>query len=127
MPGKYEPDIHHRRSIRLPCYDYSQDGWYFVTVCAQHHRCMFGNIVNDQMRLNEAGFMVRTWWQKVASKFPSVQTDEYIIMPNHLHGIVNIAGAARCGGHIIDNNNGSGQPHGKYGQPHGKDGQPTTR
>jgi len=97
MSGKYDPNIHHRRSVRLDGYDYSQDGWYSVTMCAQNHACMFGNIVNDQMRLNNAGLMVRTWWRKVGGKFPSVQTDGYIIMPNHFHGIVNIAGAAPCG------------------------------
>jgi len=95
MSGKYDPNVHHRRSIRLGWYDYSQDGWYFVTMCGQNHACMFGNIVNDQMRLNKAGFMVRTWWRKVGGKFPSVRTDEYIIMPNHFHGIVNIVGQLR--------------------------------
>ena len=119
MSGKYDPNIHHRHSIRLGCYDYSQDGWYFVTMCTQNHACMFGNIVNDQMQLNDAGVMVRTWWRKVGGKFPSVRTDEYIIMPNHFHGIVNIVGAAPCGRPIIGNNTASGQPHGKSGQPRG--------
>jgi len=97
MSGKYDSNIHHRRSIRLDGYDYSQDGWYSVTMCAQNHACMLGNILNDQMRLNNAGLMVRTWWRKVGGKFPSVQTDGYIIMPNHFHGIVNIVGAAPYG------------------------------
>ena len=113
MCGKYDPNMHHRRSIRLPWYDYSEDDWYFVTMCVQNHACMFGNILNDQMRLNNAGFMVRTWWRKVGGKFPSVQTDGYIIMPNHFHGIVNIVGAAPT------LNNTSGQPRDKSGQPHG--------
>ena len=73
--------------------------------------------MNDQMRLNKAGVMVGTWWRKVGGKFPSVQTDEYIIMPNHFHGIVNIVGAAPCGRPII--NNAYGQPRSKSGQPHG--------
>ncbi len=122
MSGKYEPNMHHRRSIRLPCYDYSQEGWYFVTICAQNQACMFGNIVNDQMRLNNAGLMVRTWWRKVGGKFPSVQTDGYIIMPNHFHGILNIAGAAPCG--RDSTNSASGQQLSKLGQPHDKSGQP---
>ena len=75
---------------------------------------MFGNILNDQMRLNNAGFMVRTWWRKVGGKFHSVQTDEYIIMPNHFHGIVNIVGSALCG-----RDSKLGQPRDKSGQPHG--------
>jgi len=58
---------------------------------------MFGEIVKDQIRLNNAGFMVEKWWQKVTNKFPSVQTDEYVVMPNHFHGIINIVGATPCG------------------------------
>jgi len=60
-PEKYDPNIHHRRSIRLPGYDYSQDGWYFITICTQNQKNMFGEIVKDQMRLNNAGSMVKTW------------------------------------------------------------------
>jgi len=97
MPEKYDPNIHHRRSIRIPSYDYSQEGWYFVTICTQNRKYMFGEIVKNQMRLNNAGFMVKTWWQKVTNKFPSVQTDEYVVMPNHFHGIINIVGATLCG------------------------------
>ena len=112
MHGKYNPDIHHRRSVRLSGYDYSQGGWYFVTICVQDRMCLFGNIVNEQMRLNNAGLMIKNWWQKVDSKFPSVQTDKYVVMPNHFHGIINIVGAAPCGRPIRDNNNNaSGQPH----------------
>ena len=112
MHGKYNHDIHHRRSVRLSGYDYSQGGWYFVTICVQDRMCMFGNIVNEQMRLNNAGLMIKTWWQKVGSKFPSVQTDKYVVMPNHFHGIINIVGAAPRGRPIPDNNNNaSGQPH----------------
>ncbi len=104
MPEKYDPSIHHRRSIRIPSYDYSQDGWYFVTICTQNRKDMFGTIVGAGqcacpiLELNNAGFMVKTWWQKVRNKFPSVQTDEYVVMPNHFHGIINIAvGATPCG------------------------------
>ena len=96
MPEKYDPNIHHRRSIRIPGYDYSQNGWHFVTICAQNRKYMFGEIVKDQMRLNNAGFMVKTWWQTVTNKFPSVQTDEYVVMPNHFHGIITV-GATPCG------------------------------
>jgi REP element-mobilizing transposase RayT len=110
MCGKYDPNIHNRRSIRLDGYDYSQEGWYSVTICVQGHVCMFGDIVNDQMRLNEAGFMVRTWWRKVGSKFPPVQTDRYIIMPNHFHGIVNVKGQPH--GVAPTMNNATGQPCG---------------
>ena len=116
MCGKYDSDIHHRRSIRLDGYDYSQDGWYSVTMCVQDRACMFGNIENDQMRLNEAGIMVRTWWRKVGGKFSSVQTDEYIIMPNHFHGIVNVKGQP----HGVAPTNGATEQHyDRSGQPRG--------
>ena len=58
----YDPDKHHRRSIRLPGYDYAQAGAYFVTVCTQDRRCLFGSVVNGDMSLNGAGHMVEKWW-----------------------------------------------------------------
>jgi len=76
MPEKYHPNIHHRRSIRLTGQDYSKDGLYFVTICTQNRMYMFGDIVNDEMRLNNAGFMIKTWWEKVSSKFTSVQNND---------------------------------------------------
>jgi len=110
MPEKYDTNIHHRRSIRVPGYDYSQEGWYFITICAQNRKNMFGEIVNGQMRLNNAGLMVKTWWEKVTNKFSTVQTDEHIVMPNHFHGIINIVGAGLCARPIAGNiNNKSGQ------------------
>jgi len=119
MPEKYDPNIHHRRSIRVPSYDYSQDGWYFVTICTQNREDMFGEIAKDQMWLNNAGFMVKTWWQKVTGKFPSVQIDEYVVMPNHFHGIINIVGATLCGRPDVDVADGKlAQTHNRLGQSH---------
>ena len=86
----------HRRSIRLRDHDYSQVGAYFVTICVQHRECLFGDIVDDEMRLNDAGRMVERWWVELGNKFPSVETDEYVVMPNHFHGIVIIVGADLC-------------------------------
>ncbi len=118
MPEKYDPNIHHRRSIRLPSYDYSQDGWYFVTICTQNPKYMFGEIVKDQMHLNNAGSMVKTWWQKVTNKFPSAQTDEYVVMPNHFHGIINIVGAAPCGRPNLGGHPDPDNTNNKLGQPY---------
>jgi len=89
---------HHRRSIRLRGYDYSQAGAYFVTICAQDRACVFGDVKDGKMRLNDAGRMVEKWWVELNHKFPAVQTDEYIVMPNHFHGIVVIqpVGADLC-------------------------------
>ncbi|OQA16740.1 MAG: hypothetical protein BWY63_02644 [Chloroflexi bacterium ADurb.Bin360] len=87
-PLFYDPEIHHRRSIRLPGYDYSQAGAYFVTLCTQGRTPLFGGIVDGTMRLNEVGTMVQSVWQSMPDRFPSVIIDVYVIMPNHFHAIV---------------------------------------
>jgi len=111
MSEKYSPNVHHRRSMRLEGYDYSQEGRYFITICTQGRRCMFGEIIGDRVQLNDAGLVIESWWRKLADKFPIVQTDEYVVMPNHFHGIVNV-GAAPCGRPDIDGaNKGLGQSH----------------
>ena len=84
----YNPQIHHRRSIRLKGYDYTQAGAYFVTLVTQERACLFGEIVDNVMRLNLAGQVVRAEWQRLASAFPDVQLDAFVIMPNHVHGII---------------------------------------
>ena len=85
-----------RKPNRLEGYDYSQAGCYFVTVCAQDRRCLFGDIIEDQMVLNKAGKMAAYWWSKTESKFPHVELGEYVLMPNHIHGVVAIVGADPC-------------------------------
>ncbi len=86
-------DNHHRHSIRLRHYDYALEGAYFITICTRDRQCLFGNITNDEMALNEWGVMVEKWWRKLNSKFPLVETDACVIMPNHFHGIVVLVGA----------------------------------
>lgn len=86
----FNPDIHHRHSIRLKDYDYSLEGWYFITICTQNRECLFGKILNRQMILNEYGQNVNQCWLEIPNHFPSVILHEYIIMPNHLHGIIQI-------------------------------------
>jgi len=76
----YDPNKHHRRSIRLKGYDYSQAGAYFVTMCAQHRELLF--ITDDVID------MIQRWWDKLPEKFPGVETDAFVIMPNHVHGII---------------------------------------
>ena len=83
-----DKEIHHRRSIRLKGYDYSQNGAYFITICAQDRACLFGEIVNGEMQYNDAGKMVQSLWQNIPENYQGVQIDEFIIMPNHLHGII---------------------------------------
>jgi len=85
---RYDPARHHRRSIRLRGYDYTQAGAYFVTVCARNRECLFGTVVDGDMRLNGYGSTVNDWWQDVPRHFPHADIDAHIIMPNHLHAIV---------------------------------------
>jgi putative transposase len=85
---KYNPDKHHRRSIRLKGFDYSSPGAYFITICTQHRECLFGEIADGEMMLNRFGKMVATHWVNLAKHHPHVQLDEFTIMPNHVHGII---------------------------------------
>ncbi len=89
----YDPKIHHRRSIRLKGYDYSQEGAYFLTVCTHQKKILFGTIENETMHLNEAGEQALQCWNEIPDHFPNVELDEFIIMPNHIHGIIVIVGA----------------------------------
>ncbi len=88
MTDRYNADIHHRRSIRLKGYDYSQAGAYFVTVCTQNRECLFGEIADFEMRLNEYGRVVNETWEWLRQQYSRVDLDEWIVMPNHLHGII---------------------------------------
>ena len=85
---KYNPQIHHRKSIRLRGYDYSQAGAYFITICVKDRECLFGEINDGEMTLNDAGKMIDKWWQKIPEKFPDIELHEYVVMPNHFHAIV---------------------------------------
>jgi putative transposase len=92
----YNPDIHHRRSIRLHDYDYTSAGAYFVTICTQGRECLFGEIDAGKIILNYAGRMIQDLWTETSNKFPEMETDTHIVMPNHFHGIVFIVGALRA-------------------------------
>lgn len=86
----YNPDIHHRRSIRLREYDYSSFGGYFITTCVQNRECLFGNVVDDVMLLNDAGRLVESVWKSLPERIPSIELDAFVVMPNHVHFIVTI-------------------------------------
>ena len=89
MP-KYDPTRHHRRSIRLRGYDYAQPGGYFVTICTYNREPLFGHVENGEMVLNEYGEMVRDEWFRSAEIRGEIELfpDEFVVMPNHIHGIV---------------------------------------
>lgn len=93
---KYNREKHHRRSIRLKGYDYSDPGAYFVTMCTKDRECLFGSIKDHNVLLNDAGLMVKKWWAELEIKFKNIETGEYVIMPNHFHGIIHIVGADLC-------------------------------
>lgn len=84
---------HCRRSIRLPLHDYSLPGAYFVTICAHDRVCLFGEIRADSMQLSSAGQVVHEAWAAIPSASKGVATGPFIVMPNHLHGIIEIASA----------------------------------
>ncbi|MDP2695078.1 MAG: hypothetical protein Q8O58_09455 [Gallionella sp.] len=88
-----QPDERHRRSLRLKGYDYSQAGAYFVTICAHGKECLFGEIESGVMRLNEYGDIVASEWMKSAEVRSEIECGEFVLMPNHFHGIVHIVGA----------------------------------
>ena len=85
---KFDPDKHHRRSIRLKGYDYSRPGAYYVTICVHNRECLFGNITDGIMHLNEYGKIVQTEWLKSSEIRDEIELDAYQIMPNHFHCIV---------------------------------------
>ncbi len=89
--SQYNPLIHHRRSIRLKGYDYSQAGLYFITICCYNRKHLFGSIVDGQMILNVFGQVAYKEWLKTPELRPNVELGEFVIMPNHLHGIIKLS------------------------------------
>lgn len=86
----YNSEIHHRRSIRLHGYDYTQVGMYFLTVCAHDHKCLFGEVMDGKMRLNDAGNIVADEWIITPVMRKNIVLDSFVVMPNHFHGIIAI-------------------------------------
>ncbi len=91
---KYDPARHHRRSIRLRGYDYSQQGAYFITICTHQRWCIFGHVENKEMVLNEYGQVAYREWEKLPERWPQVALGAFQIMPNHIHGIIIIRDVA---------------------------------
>ncbi len=84
----FDPQKHHRRSIRLKGYDYSQAGAYFVTMVTQGRACLFGDVVNGVVVLNDLGKIVQKWWDDLPIHFPNIETGAFVVMPNHVHGVI---------------------------------------
>lgn len=84
----YDPTRHHRRSIRLKGYDYTQSGAYFITIVTHERWCLFGEIVNGHMHLNDAGRMIEWTWYDLPNHIEHIELDAFVVMPNHVHGII---------------------------------------
>ncbi|MGJ3249220.1 MAG: hypothetical protein ACFE0I_24490 [Elainellaceae cyanobacterium] len=84
----YDPAKHHRHSIRLKGFDYTTSGAYFITICTHHRECLFGEIVNGTMQLNPLGQIGQRHWLKLPNHYRHLSLDKFIIMPDHIHGIL---------------------------------------
>jgi REP element-mobilizing transposase RayT len=93
----YDQRKHHRRSIRLPGYDYRSPGAYFVTLCVHGGECLLGEVVDGVTALNDFGQIVHDFWRQVPVHFPRVSIDTFVVMPNHLHAIIVIRAEKRVG------------------------------
>ena len=92
-----------RRSVRLSDFDYSQPGSYFLTICSARRQCIFGSLANGTLVETALGRIVRVCWQPIPEHFPHVETDDFVLMPNHLHAILNIKRpSALCGRHASE-------------------------
>jgi putative transposase len=85
---KFDSQKHHRCSIRLKEYDYSQPGGYFITIVTYQRDLLFGKIVNEEMKLNDYGRVVEECWREIPKHFQNVELGAYVVMPNHVHGII---------------------------------------
>ena len=117
---QYDSKKHNRRSIRLKGYDYTQSGYYFITICTYQKSCLFGAIANNKLNLNKFGQIAFTCWQAIPKHFSKIELDEFIIMPNHIHGILIVT--YNNGRGLVGNNSGRGlampNPYeGKFGKP----------
>lgn len=87
------PKQPHRKILRLKDYDYSQQGAYFVTLCSERRKNLFGIISGGEMQLVEHGKTLAATWDALGQRFPNIELDSFIVMPNHIHGIIRIVGA----------------------------------
>ncbi|QYO62080.1 transposase [Leptolyngbya sp. 7M] len=92
MPSHYDPNKHHRRSIRLKGCDYTTAGAYFITLCTHQRECLFATIEDGQVQLSLFGQVVQSCWLRLPQHFRSVELDAFVVMPNHVHGIIWLGG-----------------------------------
>lgn len=100
MPSHFDANKHHRRSIRLCGYDYTRPGAHFVTIVTKDRLCLFGDVVDEVMRLNAFGDIVLYTWHDLPNHNPHVRLDAFVIMPNHAHGVIDILDRSHCTSHL---------------------------
>ncbi len=98
MHTEFDPTPRHRRSIRLKEYNYNHAGAYFVTICTQNRECLFGDIADGKIVLNDFGRIVLEFWNGLTERFLEIELDAFVVMPNHIHGIILITGAVDANG-----------------------------
>ncbi len=108
----YNSKKHHRRSIRLNNYDYSNTGFYFITICTQNQSCLFGKIENEELLLNDADAMIQAQWINLISRYNQIKLHEFIVMPNHFHGIIEFVGVPLVGTQNTKGSQTAEQPQG---------------
>jgi putative transposase len=99
---RFDPRIHHRKSIRLKGFDYSREGLYFITICTHDRQLLFGRIEKGKMNLSDGGKVAHECWLAIPEHFPKVKLHEFVIMPDHLHGIIELtddSGVQNFGSH----------------------------
>lgn len=119
MVHRYNPDIHHRRSVRLKSFDYAAAGAYFITICAHERECLFGEIVDGEMFPGEYGWVVLREWLITSDIRQEFHLGEYVIMPNHFHGILKLNDGATCHMGTAGYNKGTARraPTEQFGKP----------
>ncbi len=85
---RFNPDLHQRQSIRLPNYDYCQNASYFITICTHGRSPLFGNINNGVMQPNKGGLIAKACWDSIPKHFPWACLGEFVVMPDHIHGVI---------------------------------------
>jgi REP element-mobilizing transposase RayT len=98
---KFDPKQHYRHSIRLQGYDYSSEGAYFITICTKERQCILGNVMEEKMFTNPLGKIAEECWNDIPKYYPLVQLDAFVVMPNHIHGVLLNLGQAISLGNII--------------------------
>jgi len=120
VKSKFDPQKHHRRSIRLSNYDYTQAGAYYVTIVAWHREPLFGDVTNGEVTLSKFGLVAKQQWEMLPKRFPNTQLGAFVIMPNHMHGIILILSGRGTAENLNDSGNESirrAPTHERFQQP----------